>query len=104
MDTRPGEHPLDGLDEAERDLVLHLVLASGSLKELARVYGVSYPTIRTRLDRLIARLRELQAGRRPDPMGELLARLVERGEVTVTAARAIRSLHWEQASRPDPET
>jgi hypothetical protein len=49
-------HPLHSLDEADLDFVLRLVLASGSLKDLARAYRVSYPTIRGRLDRLIARL------------------------------------------------
>lgn len=32
------------------------VLASGSLKAIAKLYGVSYPTIRLRLDRLIQKI------------------------------------------------
>ena len=32
------------------------VLASGSLKEVAALYGVSYPTVRLRLDRLIQKI------------------------------------------------
>ena len=32
------------------------ILASGSLKEMARILGVSYPTVRSRLDRLIDKL------------------------------------------------
>ena len=35
--------------------VKRFLLASGSLKDLARQYEVSYPTIRSRLDRLIAK-------------------------------------------------
>ncbi len=35
------------------------VLASGSLKQLATEYGISYPTIRLRLDRLIERVKVL---------------------------------------------
>jgi hypothetical protein len=81
------------LDEADTEFVVRLVLASGSLKELARAYGVSYPTIRARLDRVIARLREILEGRRADPMSELLAGLVERGELTVPAARSIQELY-----------
>jgi hypothetical protein len=34
------------------------VLASGSLKEIASQTGVSYPTVRTRLDRIINELRQ----------------------------------------------
>jgi hypothetical protein len=35
------------------------VLASGSLKQLASEYGISYPTVRLRLDRLIERIKVL---------------------------------------------
>ena len=42
--SQPGwQHPLLALAEEELDLVLQLVLASGSLKDLALVYQVSYP-------------------------------------------------------------
>ncbi len=34
------------------------VRASGSMKEMARVLGVSYPTVRSRLDRLIQSLED----------------------------------------------
>ena len=33
------------------------MLASGSLKEVAHQYGVSYPTVRLRLDKLIQKIR-----------------------------------------------
>ena len=47
------------LDAEEQELVLSFLRASGSLKELARRYGVSYPTVRNRLDALIERVEEL---------------------------------------------
>ena len=47
---------LDVLGEEDLAFVKRFVLASGSLKEVAQVYGVSYPTVRARLDRLIARV------------------------------------------------
>ena len=86
-------HPLLALTEEELDLVLQLVLASGSLKDLARVYQVSYPTIRLRVDRVIEHLRQLVNGAKPDAMMQLLAELVERGEITVSAARSVRDLY-----------
>jgi hypothetical protein len=85
-----ADHPLARLDRDDLNLVTELVLRSGSLKDLAEAYGVSYPTIRARLDRTIARLRDAVEGRAPDPLAELLARLVERGELTPGSARAIR--------------
>src|SRR5713226_1617398 len=90
------KHPLLSLTEEELDLVLQLVLASGSLKDLARVYQVSYPTIRAKVDRLIARVQQIVGGASPDPMMQLLADLVERGEITVSAARSVRDLYCQQ--------
>ena len=93
------DHPLLALPREDLDLVVQLVLASGSLKDLATTYEVSYPTIRARLDRTIARLREVLAGRAPDPVIELVADLVERGEISTAGARALRDLLRAQSSR-----
>ena len=46
--------------------MLQFVLASGSLKDLARVYEVSYPTIRVCVDRMIESFQQAVAGE-PDP-------------------------------------
>ena len=52
---------LSRLDAEERRFVELFVRSSGSLKQTAELLGVSYPTVRSRLDRLIARLEEEQA-------------------------------------------
>lgn len=83
-------HPLSGLSREDLDLIMRLTLHSGSLKALARDYGVSYPTIRARLDRSIERLKTVLEGRTPDPLSELLADLVARGELSRPSAQAIR--------------
>ncbi len=83
------DHPILSLDPEDLDLIMALVLEGSSLKGLAARYGVSYPTIRARLDRVIARLNEILEGRRPDPLRELLADLVERGELNGSTARRI---------------
>lgn len=81
-----------GLPREDLDLILQLVVRSGSLKELAEVYQVSYPTIRARLDRVIERLKGLVEGRKPDAVQEILATLVERGELSAGGAKAIRDV------------
>ena len=96
----PVGHPLFSLTEEELDLVLQLVLTSGSFKDLARIYQVSYPTIRIRVDRLIQRVQQIVGGAPPDPMMQLLAELVERGEITVSAARSLRDLYRQQRTEP----
>jgi hypothetical protein len=47
---------IDYLSDEDLAFIKRLVLASGSLKELAAGYGISYPTVRLRLDRLIAKI------------------------------------------------
>lgn len=92
-------HPLQTLNDADREFVLRMVLASGSLKELALAYGVSYPTIRARLDRVIEHLKAAQAGRPPDAMAQLLADFVEEGQLASAAAQAILQLHRQETKR-----
>ncbi|MBM3994405.1 MAG: DUF2089 domain-containing protein [Planctomycetes bacterium] len=47
---------VDLLEDEDIAFLKRFVLASGSLKELAEAYGISYPTVRLRLDRLIAKV------------------------------------------------
>ncbi|WP_416324417.1 DUF2089 family protein [[Eubacterium] hominis] len=44
------------LDEEDVTFIKRFLLASGSLKEIAKEYHVSYPTVRLRLDRLIQKI------------------------------------------------
>ena len=45
------------LEEEDVTFIKKFVLASGSLKEMAEQYHVTYPTVRLRLDRLIQKIR-----------------------------------------------
>jgi hypothetical protein len=49
------------LSAEDQALVVSLVKTSGSLKDLARQFGVSYPTIRNRLDDLIHQVERMEA-------------------------------------------
>ena len=46
-----------GLEEEDVAFIKKFILASGSLKEVAGQYGVTYPTVRLRLDRLIQKIK-----------------------------------------------
>jgi hypothetical protein len=48
------------LPREDQDFIIRLIEASGSLKEMARVYGLSYPTIRNRLDSLIDKIAQIK--------------------------------------------
>ena len=44
------------LDDEDIAFIKNFLLSSGSLKEMAKIYGVTYPTVRLRLDRLIQKI------------------------------------------------
>ncbi len=48
---------IDRLSDEDKSFLKRFVLASGSLKAVAEEYGISYPTVRLRLDRLIEKIR-----------------------------------------------
>ena len=93
------EHPLLRLPSEDLDLILRFVLVSGSLKDLAAEYKVSYPTIRARLDRLIERVQALVQDTPRDPFLELLADSVEVGDVGVPVARQLRQAYLDRLAQ-----
>jgi hypothetical protein len=48
--------PLTSLSEEDQAFICDFVKASGSLKDMAALMKVSYPTVRNRLDEVITRL------------------------------------------------
>src|SRR5689334_3362241 len=58
----------------------------GSIKEMEQVFGVSYPTVKARLNRIAAALEMVEIDPRPT-RGEVLERL-NRGEITADEAVA----------------
>ncbi|WP_430613708.1 DUF2089 family protein [Flavobacterium sp. JP2137] len=48
------------LPQEEQDFILQFFLFSGSLKEMAATMNISYPTVRNRLDDIIARINHLK--------------------------------------------
>ena len=52
---------LTSISDEDASFIKRFVLASGSLKELAKAYGISYPTVRLRLDRLIEKVKVLDS-------------------------------------------
>ena len=62
------------LEDEDLTFIKKFILASGSLKEVAALYGVSYPTVRLRLDRLIQKI-QLTETAEADPYVCLVKRL-----------------------------
>ncbi|WP_297871076.1 DUF2089 family protein [uncultured Oscillibacter sp.] len=83
-----------GLDEQELTFVKRFLLASGSLKEVAAQYGVSYPTVRLRLDRLIQKIR-LSDTAEADPYVALVKRLAVDDKLDFDTAKILISAYRE---------
>ena len=78
------------LEEEDVAFIRRFLLASGSLKEVAGEYGVSYPTVRLRLDRLIQKIR-LSDDRAADPYVALIKRLAVNEKIDFDAAKLLIS-------------
>ena len=62
-----------------------------SLKEMAEEYGVSYPTIRQRLDGLIEKLRRATKEKPVSELRRVVRQMVENGELDLPDARKLLS-------------
>jgi hypothetical protein len=49
---------LAGLSQDDQEFILAFIKTSGSLKEMADILRVSYPTVRNRLDDVIVKLKQ----------------------------------------------
>lgn len=81
------------LEEEDYQFIKRFLLASGSLKDLAASYQVSYPTIRLRLDRLLARIRALDGVPPADAFDAKVRLLVAEGQVSVSLGKELLRIH-----------
>lgn len=81
------------LGDEDREFVRRFVVASGSLKDLAEAYGVSYPTIRVRLDRLIAKVTAAEEARTADPLERRVRVLVADGTIDAATGKQLLAAH-----------
>lgn len=89
----PQPHWLEVLDEEDRQFLKRFVLNSGSLKALCDEYGVSYPTLRARLDRLIAKVKAAEDPKVVDSFQRKLHVLVADGKMSAALARELWKAH-----------
>ncbi len=81
------------LDEQDWQFLRRFLLCSGSLKALAEEYGVSYPTVRIRLDRLIAKVRAVEDAECRDPFELKIRLLVADDKLSMEMARELLEAH-----------
>lgn len=76
------------MEEEELVFMKKFILASGSLKEMAGQYNVTYPTVRLRLDRLIQKIQMKEKGER-DPYINLVRQLAIDEKMSAETAKLL---------------
>lgn len=79
---------LAALEPEDVNFIRNFVLASGSLKEMAQQYTVSYPTVRLRLDRLIQKIRAAETEEK-EPYVQLIKKLAIDDKIDVETAKLL---------------
>ncbi len=78
------------LEDEDVLFIKKFVLASGSLKEIANNYGVTYPTVRLKLDRLIQKI-GINENSANEPYISLIKRLATNDKFDVDTAKILIS-------------
>jgi hypothetical protein len=81
------------LNDEDWQFLKRFLLADGSLKALAQEYGISYPTIRIRLDRLIEKVRAADQPGAVDEFHRQIRVLVAEGRMDAATARQLLETH-----------
>lgn len=89
------------LDDEDQAFVRRFVLASGSLKELARVYGVSYPTVRLRLDKLIQKIEVWESNEIVSDFEKTLRAMYADGKIDMSTLNALLAAHRAEMEAKD---
>lgn len=79
---------MSGLDDEDVNFIKNFILASGSLKEIAGLYEVTYPTVRLRLDKLIQKI-EINEDHAQDPYVGLVKRLAVNDKIDFDTAKIL---------------
>lgn len=81
------------LEPEEQIFIRKFVLSSGSMKDLAKQYNVSYPTIRTRVDKIIKKIKITDGAQ--SSFDSYILQLVVNDELPLSIAKQIITKHEE---------
>ena len=83
------------LEADELNFIKKFVLASGSLKEMAEIYKVTYPTVRARLNHIIEKVKMAEENQE-DPYVKLIKKLALQEKIDFDAATVLIREYREQ--------
>jgi len=77
--------PLARLRYEDQVFVSEFVRSHGSIKDMEKAFGVSYPTVKNRLNRIIDQLQLVEVGAASPAQDDVLG-MLERGEISADEA------------------
>ena len=89
---------LEKLNDEEVDFVKRFLLSSGSLKEIAKQYDISYPTIRLRLDRLIEKIKVWESTEIKSEFERTLLIEYAEGRINMQTLKTLLAAHKKEAT------
>ena len=82
--------PLARLSPDDQVFVMAFVGAHGSITDMERLFGISYPSVKNRLNNLAGQLKMVEVERQAPPLEETaqdgILSMLERGEITAEEA------------------
>ena len=88
------------LEDEDLAFLKRFVLASGSLKEVAEAYGISYPTVRLRLDRLIAKIKVYDSHQPMSAFERTVRALHADGRIDIQTLKTLLAAHQHELETP----
>ncbi len=83
------------LEDEDVSFIKNFIMASGSLKEIAKQYDVTYPTVRLRLDKLIQKIK-ISEDTGNEPYISLIKRLAVNEKIEFDTAKVLISEYKKQ--------
>lgn len=77
-----------GLEQEDLELIKKMTIYSGSLKELAKEYNVTYPTIRLKINKLIKKIKDSEKDE-PDLYIEKIKALALNDKISIEVAKEL---------------
>ena len=94
-----AESWLTRLSDEDESFIKRFILASGSMKELAKAYGISYPTVRLRLDRLIEKIKILDSAEIATEFERTLRAQYAEGKLDMETLKVLLSAHQDEIAK-----
>lgn len=86
------------LEQEDITFIKKFILNSGSLKDVAKVYDVSYPTVRLRLDKLIQKIK-MNDKQEEEPFSSFIKGLAVDARIDIETAKIIIEKYKKEKER-----